>query len=255
MKYLRWVAVMMVVLPQTALGQTWRAEPPKGDAPEPVLTEEALPNEVGEWDFRWSHEYRRHVTGSTMHAPRMQAFFGIADRLGGEVDVALVSARRGDRHYGPGDVETTVKWLLLAPHGSVPAITIGWAAGWPTGSAEKGTGEGAVELHPFVALLRDFRSFRVQGDVGWSQTISNEETEHAVPFNWAVALPLGRPRTAVMMEINGRVGLRNEDSHVAIAPGIRHGVGNRASFALAVPIGIASSSDRWGIVSQWQVGF
>lgn len=190
-----------------------------------------------------------------MQSPRVQLFFGITDRLGGDIDVALVLARNHGRHYGPGDVETSLKWLLVAPGTDVPAITVGWEFGWPTGSVEKGTGGGAVELHPFLGLLKDFGSFSVQGDIGWSRAIGGEEAERAVPYNWAVALPLSRPETALMVEINGGIGLRGEHSLVAAAPGIRYGLRPGMSVAVAVPIGLTSRSDQWGIVTQWQLGF
>lgn len=248
-------AVVLWGLAADARAQEVPAELVERQVAEPIVTEEVLPNEVGEWDLRWSNEYRRHATGSTMQAPRFQLFFGITDRLGGDVDAAFVVARDEARRYGPGDVETSLKWLLVAPGGDAPAITIGFGLGWPTGNLEKRTGEGAVEVHPFVGLLKQFGGFNVQGDIGWARTITGEETEVAVPYNWAFTVPLDRPNTALMLEINGRVGRDGEPSPVAAAPGIRYGLRRGMSIALAVPIGLTSRSDRWGVVTQLQAGF
>lgn len=223
------------------------------DVAEPIVTEEVLPNEPGEWDLRWSNDYRRLESGSTMQSPRMQFFFGITDRLGGDVDASFVRARGLERHYGPGDIETSLKWLLVAPGGAAPAVTVGWTVGWPTGSLENGTGEGAREQHPFVGLLKDFGAVNVQGTIGWSRA-RHDELEEAVPYNWAVGVPLGRPQTALLVELNGRVGMRGDHSPAALSLGTRYGLGHDMSVAVAVPVGLTPESESWGIVTQWQIG-
>lgn len=239
------LATLVAVSPITAAAQS---------VVEPIVTEEALPNEPGEWDLRWSNEYRRHESGSTMQSPRMQFFFGMTDRLGGDVDASFVLARDAERHFGPGDVETTLKWLLVAPGGALPAIAVGWEVGWPTGSRENGTGEGAVEQHPFIAILKNFGLVNVQGDIGWSRARHDDETEVGAPYNWALGVPLRRPDTAVLVELNGRIGARGEHSPAALSLGMRYGLGRDTSVAVAVPVGLTRESDSWGIVTQWQIG-
>ena len=63
---------------------------------EPIITEETLPNQPGEWDFRISCAYARNRTEISADCLRTQLFFGVAARWGVELENAL-SNISGDR--------------------------------------------------------------------------------------------------------------------------------------------------------------
>src|SRR5574341_716651 len=75
--------------------------PPPADAREkerefvePIITEETLPNEVGEWDLRWSSEWAKEAGNDRSgRLRRAQLFFGILKNLGGEIDLPMAYRR------------------------------------------------------------------------------------------------------------------------------------------------------------------
>lgn len=224
-------------------------------AVEPIVIEETLPNEVGEWALRWSADYFRRGSEMTARSPRAQLFFGIVDRVGAEIDVPFVLERGDTRRYALGDVSTSLKWLAVGggdPRGGL-ALTVGAEIAWPTGSAASGGDDGVVEVRPFVGVLKPFGGATLQGNVGWSRQIRADGDE-ALTYGWALALPTPRPRLHVLAEVTGGWAMGDEASSLAIAPGFRYGVNSRMSLALACPIGILAGSPRWGVVTQWQLG-
>ena len=59
---------------------------------EPIITEETMPNEPGDWDLRVSGSYSWRGAEGFGFVPRTQLFFGIANRWGGEVELPLAFA-------------------------------------------------------------------------------------------------------------------------------------------------------------------
>jgi hypothetical protein len=221
---------------------------------EPVITEETLPNDVGDWELRWSADYASHEAGSsTLRSPRAQIFFGIVERLGAEIDVPFVLSRQHDMQYGPGDFGATVKWLATESANHTVAMTLGCELAFPTGNVAKRTGEGAAEVHPFVGFRAGNDAAVVQGNVGWARMLRAEDLNARVPYNWAVVVPVGDRPVGLTLELNGGIGLNGAPSEVMAAPGFRAGVWRRASIGVAVPFGLTSTSDRWGLVVQWQM--
>src|ERR1035438_9474168 len=61
---------------------------------DPIVTEETMPNDPGDWALRLSGSYGWRGTEGSGFLPREQLFFGIAKRWGGEVEVPMAFAKQ-----------------------------------------------------------------------------------------------------------------------------------------------------------------
>jgi hypothetical protein len=218
---------------------------------EPILTEETLPNEPREWSLRFTADYRKKDGEVTAALPRFDIFYGLAERLGAELSVPLAYHQADTGAYGFGDVSLGLKYLVVEHQKNVPAVVFGLEAGFPTGEADRELGEGAFELTPFVALLKDFDLFSLQGNFGWSKQASRPREDRWV-YNWAFAVPLFDHKLHLLTEFNGDWGRRPQ---TAVAPGLKYNFTGETFIGLAAPIGLNRHTAEWGIVSQFQTGF
>jgi hypothetical protein len=244
-------SALVFVSSSAVWGQT-PATPPAAAVVEPIATEETLPAEPGEWVLRWSGDYLRTHEPSA-HVPRAQLFFGLANRVGAEIDLPFVVSGERDRRYGVGNVATTIKWLAAGSGaGSHPrALTLGCEIAWPTGNPESGTGGGATEIRPFVGVLQEFKGLTLQGNVGWERQLETGG-EDGLAYGWALALPTADRRLTAFAEVGGRWVRRGEASTLAVSPGFRYEVAPGMSVGLAVPLGLRPDMSRWGVIAQWQ---
>jgi hypothetical protein len=244
----------MVGLPIAALASEGEAaEKPEVSFVEPIITEETLPNDLHELSLRLTTDYREQDQGERVGAlPRLDVFYGLIERVGVELSIPFAYHRDAEREdYGIGDVSVALKYLVLEHGAKWPAVVVGVESGFPTGSTSRGLGEGAYELTPFVALLKDFGPCSLQGNIGWSKQVSGEHNERVV-YNWAFAVPLCERKVYLLAELNGAAGSSPE---VAVAPGIKYNFTHEMFVGVAVPIGLNTHTPDWGIVTQFQVGF
>jgi hypothetical protein len=202
-----------------------------------------------------STEYRTAGGEVTASLPRLQLFFGFAGRLGGELDLPFVYRAGDSRAHGVGDLSASLKWLLLAPEGTRPAVALGLELGCPTGDPDRETGEGTFELEPFVALLTATRHLTFQGNVAWSAPISGASGESAGSLiaNLSTALPLLDQGLHLMTELSSE-GADGSATRVALSPGVKCRLGQEAFVALAWPIGVTSGAEGFGVVFQLRPG-
>ncbi len=244
------VSALVFVSSSVASGQT--PTPLAAAVVEPIATEETLPAEPGEWALRWSGDYLRAHEPSA-HVPRAQLFFGLANRLGADIDLPFVISGERGGSYGVGDVATAIKWLVAGSgEGSHPnGLTLGAEVAWPTGNSEFGTGEGVTEIRPFVGALKEFKGLTLQGNVGWERQLVTGG-EDGLAYGWALALPTSDRRLTAFAEVGGRWVRHGDASTLAVSPGFRYEVAPGMSAGFAVPLGLRSDMSRWGVIAQWQ---
>lgn len=220
---------------------------------EPIITEETMPNEPGDWDLRLSGSYGWRGTEGSGFLPREQLFFGIAKRWGGEVEVPMAFAKQETNHYGVGDISATVKYLVRKPSARMPGFVLGLETTFPSGNADKGLGEGVFEAAPFVAVVHASRRVVLQGNFGYSAVHRIRETDarNQIFYNGAIAFPLERLKTCLVWEING-THAQNEN-RAAFSPGLKYNLTPERYLAIAFPIGLNSQTPRLGIVFQLQI--
>jgi hypothetical protein len=218
---------------------------------EPIITEETMPNDPGELTLRVTTEYAKHGSEKFGLLPNIQVFYGLVERLGAELSVPLAYHAGERTDYGIGDISVALKYLVVEPVRNWPAVVVGVEAGFPTGSESRELGEGAYELTPFVALLKDFGPFTVQGNFGWSKQVSAGRVDRFV-YNWALAIPVLEKKVHLLAEINGDWG---REQHAAFTPGIKYNFTDEMFVGVAVPLGLNENTPDWGVVTQFQIGF
>lgn len=221
---------------------------------EPILTEETRPNAVAEYDLRLTADYRRRSGDVTAAAPHAQLFFGIAGRLGGEVEARLDHLRHGGVSDRAVTVGAGLKWQVAG--GEEDPLVLGVEGAAPVGGLAEGAGESAYEVTPFVALRRNLGVVIVQGNVGpsFERKRGGGGTRTAAELNLAAMVPLGPPVYAIA-ELNGRTASGGESARAALAAGIKGALGDELWLGAAVPVGLTSAAERWGLVVQIQRGF
>ena len=237
-----------LVLPR--LTRAEEAEKPETAIVEPILTEETLPNEPKELSVRITTDYRKNseVTGVL---PRVDVFYGLIDRAGLELSVPMAYHQgEAGRDYGVGDLSIGLKYVIVEHQRNAPALVIGLEADFPTGNQDRELGEGAYELTPFVALLKDFGRFSIQGNFGWAEQVTAARQDQW-NYNWALAVPAFNRRLHFLAELNGDWGRVHSST---LAPGLKYNLKGETTVGLAIPVGLNGSAPNWGIVAQFQIG-
>src|SRR3984957_8043412 len=190
--------------PEAVIAQASSSDP-EVHVVEPIITEETMPNEPGDWDLRFSGSYSWQGGRRLRICSSHTFFFGIANRWGGEIEVPLAFARQDANHYGIGDISATVKYLVRKPTVRVPGFVLGLETTFPSGNAANGLGEGVFEAVPFVAMVYASRRVVLQGNFGYSLVHRIQETgaNNQIVYNGAVEFPFPRLNTWVLGEING----------------------------------------------------
>jgi hypothetical protein len=242
----------IVCCPEAVIAQASSSDP-EVHIVEPIITEETMPNEPGDWDLRFSGSYSWQGAEGIGFVPRTQLFFGIANRWGGEIEVPLAFARQDSNHYGVGDISATVKYLVRKPTVRVPGFLLGLETTFPSGNAGNGLGEGVFEAVPFVAMVYATRRVVLQGNFGYSLVHRFQETDanNQIVYNGAVAFPFQRLNTWVLGEINGTHD--KNGNRATFSPGLKYNLTPERFLAIALPVGLNSRTPRIGIVLQMQI--
>jgi hypothetical protein len=242
----------LLVAPSTLSARAdTESKPERDEFVEPITLEETMPNDPGELTLRLTSDYRRGGgSGATGLLPNGQVFYGVLDRVGVSVSIPLAYARPdASSHYGLGDLSAGLKVLVLRPDPQIPALVAGVEAAFPTGNSRLGLGDGAYELIPNIALLRDFGALCVQGGIGWQQPVGIGRNG-AWTYGWAISVPLVRNKLHGLTEIQGDW---SGAGRTALAPGLKYNFTDRITLGMAVPIGLNHRTEHWGLVTQFQV--
>ncbi len=219
---------------------------------EPITLDETMPNPPGDLDLRWSTEYSKRDAEQTLITPRFQLFYGITSNLGAEVGIGGLYRKEDSSHYGLGDISFSLKRILLR-HGPVwPALVLGLEVERPGAETENNATRTKAEIKPFIAVLKNWSHFTVQGNVGWSRNVGSNEGERRNEFTSgvAVAIPVGNGKVHLVAELN-----RMTESRFSAAPGFKLHFGRSRFFAIAAPLGLNGDTAKWGLVTQFQLGF
>jgi len=245
------IAAPILYRPPAVLAQVVNVDP-EARIVEPIVTEETMPNEPGDWDLRLSGSYMRDGTARSGFLPSAQLFFGIAERWGGEVQVPLAFVRDGTNHYGLGDVSTSLKYLVRKPGGHLPGLVLGIEATFPSGNTEKRLGEGVFEAAPLVAIVKASQQAVLQGNVGYAAVHKIRETDatNQLFYNGAAAFRVQPLNGWFVGEINGTHG--SGENRIALSPGWKYDLAPERFLAVAFPIGLNSQTPRIGIILQMQ---
>jgi hypothetical protein len=245
----------LLVLPFACLPTLARDEQSNGTSSEfvePIVTEETLPNEVGDWDLRLSCGYTHREEARTADCVRAQVFFGIARRWGGEVNLPFTYAMDTPAGHGFGDLSAAIKYRLRAPERRLPAIVLGLESTFPTGASSKGTGQGVYELRPNLAFLQKTGGATLQGNLGYTVALAKGTAEESNQgtFNASAAFPLRTNQWYLLAEATGTFATNSRQ--ILLAPGIKYTFGHNRFLALGLLVGMTANSPAFGVIVQMQ---
>ena len=190
--------------------------------------------------------------------PKLALFFGINDRLGAEINLPFIYHQGEETEgYDVGALAGSFTYMLVKPSSTWPVLAVGAEFGFPTGGTLEGPAERSYEVSPFLAYLQDFGLMILQGRVGWSLELPQEEDKNPQDFTygWAAAFPIWNKRAYIMTEINGAAGLNHPGNPISFAPGFKYYLTEELFVAMAVPIGLTQSAADYGITAQVQIRF
>jgi hypothetical protein len=239
--------VILLSAATSAVAQAARAT----ESVEPIFIEETLPNAPGDWDVRLSCTYLDGNDSHRTDCPLGQLFVGLGRRWGAELQVPL-SFVRGERGgQGVGDVSTSVKYLLRMPGQRGPALALSLEGTFPSGSTTAGIGEGSTELRPAIAFYQTLGQTVVQGNVGHSFLVTKTSTEGRPETRYGAAV--AHPIDSHWLALGECAGtLDRGPKEFVLSPGIKRSLGRERFFAVALPLGVTTSSPSFGVVLQLQ---
>lgn len=225
----------------------------KNESIEPILTEETLPNEPGEWDLRFNFDYLKHKNEIYTTLPEVQLFFGIFKNVGCEISLPLNYFKEEKAEYGFGSISTSVKWLALNQSAIAPAFVVGFDVGFPTNSFVEGSEERTFEYSPYIAFLKDLGQFCFQGNIALATEVpvSGGEKNHRTELNVAFAYPAGHGKVDLLAELNSAMS-RHEKNEFYISPGFKYHLNSKHFLALAFPVGLYSLNSNFRMFIQYQ---
>ncbi len=222
---------------------------------EPILIEETLPNEVGEWDLRFTFDYSINKKVIITTLPQVQLFFGIFKNIGGEISLPFIYRKDEIANYGLGAISTSIKWQVLKQGHTLPAIVLGFEVGFPTNSFGVESEEQAFIYSPYVAFLKDFGKLCMQGNLALETKIpvSGGERNRETELNIALAYPCFDSKVDVIAELSSSFST-DEKSVLLVSPGLRYYLNDKHALALAVPVNLDNSSVL-RVIFQYQFQF
>lgn len=226
----------------------------RNETVEPILIEETLPNEVGEWDIRFNFDYTKIDEEINVTLPQFQLFFGLLDNLGAEISLPLKFRKVEKVDYGIGSISTSLKWLFCNQSYIIPALVLGLEIGFPTNSLSGETEERAYELSPYIAFLKDFGQLNVQGNLAQSTEfpVSGGEVNYRTEFNIAFIYPVFGEKVNLLAELNNS-WLTKEHNELWIAPGIKYNINDEQFLAFSVPVALNKQSSGFRLILQYQI--
>jgi len=219
---------------------------------ESIAFEEVLPEEPGAWALRLSAALERPAgEEDTFVVPKLQAFFGITERLGAEIEAPLVMRFGPDDDVGLGDVGAGAKFVIVKQSGRVPAVVGLLEVHAPSGDADRMLGAGSTEIEGAIGIVLALPSVVLQGTFGYATTVSGSEAR--LVDNVSVAVRLTR-RFYGLAEVLVETELPSGELRVATGPGVKYAVTSEMFVAACIVLGVADETSHRAIV-QVQHGF
>ncbi|MEZ4220303.1 MAG: transporter [Polyangiaceae bacterium] len=225
---------------------------------EAVAFEEVLPEAAPEVALRLSVEAMRSAEPSVDAGPdryllpRMQLFYGITRRLGGEIEVPMVLRREGsDSAYGFGDLGAGLKLAVIQTDSA--ALVLSGEVSIPTGDPERELGEGKGEFETGLGGVAVFHPFVLQARAGFMLTTAEIETAffHATSLGVEVV----DERLVLYAEAMGEVSFGEEGTVLSAGPSAKLHLSSDTFVALGGQVGLTDEADQYRLIAQVQHEF
>jgi hypothetical protein len=183
--------------------------------------------------------------------------WGISDRLQVSAfsNVVHHSNQAGSMATGVGDFELGGRYTWANVGSAFNHIALAFDAGFPTGDANKGLGEGAYTVAPSVLLSREFSGGRYQtfSTIGFDFVLARrplnpgeEVTHHEFFANSGLSFHVSHGWAVAELAASTNRWSGGGDTSVMLVPSYVWRFANRMELLAGLPVGLTSASDHIG---------
>jgi hypothetical protein len=135
----------------------------------PFLTDDPEPVEYHHWEFYVASIMAGDHTGLSGTAPHVEINFGAfpETQLHAIVPMAFSARKTGASFYGPGDIESGVKYRIVKESSRMPQIGVFPLVEIPVGNTEKQLGAGNVQIFLPLWLQKSWDPWTTYGGFGY----------------------------------------------------------------------------------------
>jgi hypothetical protein len=223
-----------------------------------VFADSIVPQDRHEAMFTTGMWYFRR--GSSNHSTLSQKVeWGISDQLQVSTFVELLNSSNepGPRRTGIGDFEIGARYSWARVGSEFTHFALALDAGFPTGNAQRGLGEGAYTASPSVLFSRELAKGKYQlfTTTGLDLVVkrrrlnSIEDVPRNTVFaNSGVAVHAGHGWAVSELSVTSNRGNGGRETRITVTPSYVWRLQRRTELLFGIPVGVTSSSDRVGAV-------
>jgi hypothetical protein len=223
-----------------------------------VFADSIVPQDRHEAMFTTGMWYFRH--GSSNHASLTQKVeWGITDRLQVSTFAELLNSANeaGSRKTGMGDSEIGARYTWARVGSEFTHFAIALDAGFPTGNAQRGLGEGAYTVSPSVLVSRELDKGRYQvfTTTGLDFVLTRRRLDptqdmprNTIFSNGGAAVHVGPGWAVSEVSITSNRSNGGRETRIAVTPSYVWRLQRRTELLFGIPVGVTSSNDRVGAV-------
>lgn len=162
----------------------------------PFKTDDPVVVEYKHWEFYLASQYSNDTFAKTMTLPHVEINYGLAPKLQVHLLMPLVNVKPDGQsyHYGYGDTELGIKYLLAKETKYIPEFGIFPLLEIPTGDESRGLGTGHVQFFLPLWLQKTFGPWTTYGGGGYWHN-PGEDFRNWWFFGWAVQRELSKALT------------------------------------------------------------
>lgn len=192
--------------------------------------------------------------------------WGVSDALQISTTIQLVnnSNLTGPTKTGIGDLEIGARYTWPTLGSEFTHLALAFDAGFPTGSSQRGLGEGAYTVSPSMLLSRELSrgKYQVFSTTGVEIVVKHrrvaalqDPTRTSAFSNGGLSIHAGSGWVVGEISFSSNRWSGGNETQLAITPSYVWRLAKRSELLLAVPIGITSSTDRVGAVIKFTFEF
>jgi hypothetical protein len=223
-----------------------------------VFADSIVPQDHHEAMFTTGMWYFRH--GSSDHASLTQKVeWGITDRLQVSTFTELLNSSNelGPRKTGIGDFEIGARYTWARVGSEFTHFALAFDAGFPTGNAQRGLGEGAHTVSPSVLVSRELGKgkYQVFTTTGLDFVVKRRRLDptqdvprNSVFSNSGLSVHAGRGWAVSELSVTSNRWNGGSETRIAISPSYVWRLRRRTELLFGIPVGVTSSADRVGAI-------
>lgn len=224
---------------------------PRGELnfPRPLVTGKAWPE--NEMVFEWSTGRTPGEEQETELSWIVEKRIGPRGQVELKIPVKINDPKDEDALGGIGDVEVGVKYVLYDSLDHLAIVSRGIDVTAPTGSRDRGLGDGTTILGPFLAAGKAWGDLIGQTSLKFEYPFDTDRASKTFKYNLALSYPImdtGRlTEGQLLLELNGKSEWGAENPigfQLYVTPSFRKSISRSGLWAVAVGVQIPVTGQR-----------